>query len=348
VLSGRLPDKLRARASSSALKTLLSKLSDKPFDVERVQLLADMAQAQDLPDMRRAVLGCLVALGRGTKKNRDALAELAARGAQVPQVVLDAAALLLIADPEEEGPLAELFGHLAPLVSEALGPSLESEGVGRKQRVESAGDPLRADVSRWMAALGLGAGFQLYVGGRDERGVKGVAGEEPALIVGTGVKAPLDGNARAAVAREVFALRRGSSAVLRFDDHTIASIVIAASIDAGLPVPEPPYAVYPEVSRAIRKAMNRKVRRLIVEPCQRVQQAKVDPHAWAAAARRSVDRMALIASGDASVVIDDIIGPADAPARRNLESNDRARRLLAFALSPGFLAVRKKFGMGIA
>jgi hypothetical protein len=266
----------------------------------------------------------------------------------VPQVVIDDTALLLIADPDEEGPLGELFLHLAPVVSEALGPSLESEGVGRRQRVESAGDPLRADMARWMAAIGLGADFGLYVGGREERGVRGVSGEERSLIVGPGVKAPLDASSRAAVAREVFALRRGTTAVLRFDDHTIASIVIAASIDAGLTVREPPYAVYPEVARAVHKAMNRKVRKLILGPCQQVQASKLDPHVWAAAARRSIDRMALIASGDASVVIDDIAGPPDAPARRAMESNERVRRLLSFALSPSFLAVRKKFGMGIA
>lgn len=348
VLGGKLPAKLRSKAAGTALRTLIDKLGTAPFDIERVQLLAEIAQAEGQRDLQRAALGCLVALGRDTRQARDLLAELGARAAHEPQMVLDATAIDEIADPEDSGPYAVLFRELAPVISEALGPSLDTEGVGRKQRIDSAGDPLRAEASRWMAALGYGAGFQLYVGGREEHAVKGVPGDEPALIVGSGIKAPLEAPARTAIAREVFALRRGTSVVLRFDDHTIASIAIAASIDAGVAVPEPPYAVYPEVSRAIRKAMNRKVRKLIVEPCQQLKSAGQDAHRWAAAARRSIDRMALIASADASIVIDDVVGPPDSPARRAMASNERAKRILAFALLPGCLELRSKFGMGIA
>ena len=110
----------------------------------------------------------------------------------------------------------------------------------------------------------------------------------------------------------------------------------------------PPFTVYPEVERVMRKAMSRKVRKAIVEICQRVQQSGQDVAEWATAARRSIDRLALVAAGDASIVIDDIVGAPDAPARKTMKTNERAKRLLAFALSPGFLAIRKKFGMGIA
>jgi cellulose synthase operon protein C len=90
------------------------------------------------------------------------------------------------------------------------------------------------------------------------------------------------------------------------------------------------------------------VRKTIVDVCQRLQQSGQDVTKWAAAARRSIDRLALVAAADASIVIDDIVGAPDTPARRTMKTNERAKCLLAFALSPGFLAIRRKFGMGIA
>jgi hypothetical protein len=218
--------------------------------------------------------------------------------------------------------------------------------VGRKQRVRE-GDPLRVEISRWMGALGFGD-FELYVGGREMRAVKGLAGERPALIIGPAITAPLDLAGRSAVAREVFALRRGTTAVMHCDDSTIASIVVAVSNDAGVPVPEPPYAVYHEVARAIQKAMNRRVRKLVGEVCQRILHSGSSPPVWAEAARRSIDRMALISAGDAASVADQIIGPGGSRGRAEMESNVRLKRLLAFALSSEYLALRKKLGMGIA
>jgi hypothetical protein len=199
-----------------------------------------------------------------------------------------------------------------------------------------------------MAALGFGADFQLYVGGRDDRAIRGIPGEVPALIVGAAVRAPLDASARTRVACEVFALRRGRTVVLRYDDPTVASVAIAACLEAGLQVPEPPFTIFPDVARSIHKHIPRKVRKTIVELCQRVVAERQDAQAWAAAARRSVDRMALVASGDASIVLDSVVGPPESPARRAMATNDRARRLLAFAISPTLLGLRSKFGMGIA
>jgi hypothetical protein len=56
--------------------------------------------------------------------------------------------------------------------------------------------------------------------------------------------------------------------------------------------------------------------------------------------------MAAIAAGDVSWVL------ASDPARRGLraasvEGQERARRLLSFVLSPSYLALREKLGMGV-
>jgi len=58
--------------------------------------------------------------------------------------------------------------------------------------------------------------------------------------------------------------------------------------------------------------------------------------------------MALVACGDASVLLDAVVGPEGTPARHAIESNERAKVILRFALSPELLALRAKFGMGVS
>ncbi|MBI4953226.1 MAG: hypothetical protein HY908_14430 [Myxococcales bacterium] len=339
VLRGGMADGFRMRAIPVAKRTLLKKLAQDPFDTARIGCLADIARTENDAPLRRTTLGCLVALGQPPERARAELDEIETRMPQAPEDRLDQGALLEIGDPSDTGPLPELFAQIAQTVSLALGPSLKSEGVGRKQRLDSG--PERMAVSRWMAALGVPADFELYVGGREERGVRGIAGEQPAVILGTAIRAPFDGPTRAALAREVFALRRGTTAVLRCDDNTIASIAFAVAIATGVRVAEPKYAAYPEVARSIHRELPRKLKNALGPLCQRWVDSGQDPHGWAEAARRSIDRMGLIAAGDVSLVIDEVLG-----GRGNLKGNPRARDILAFALSPELLALRAKFGMG--
>lgn len=115
---------------------------------------------------------------------------------------------------------------------------------------------------------------------------------------------------------------------------------------------DPPYAVFHEVERLIRKAMSRRVRKAVQPAAERVAdlaaQQRLDAVAWAAAARRSIDRMALVACGAAASVVDQIVGPPGSPKRLTMTDDLRARRLLAFALSAEYLALRRKLGMGVA
>ena len=79
------------------------------------------------------------------------------------------------------------------------------------------------------------AEWELYVGGTDPNGVNGVAGEIPTIVVGANVKTPLSPSARSAIAREVFALRRGITSLRHRDDNTVSSLVVIAPrwYDAG-------------------------------------------------------------------------------------------------------------------
>jgi tetratricopeptide (TPR) repeat protein len=348
VLATPFDSSFKARVLGRAKQTLLGALADNPSDVERIELLSELAKFGHDSGLRQATLGCLVALGKGNKAISDEIARLDARVAARPQIILDDRALAEIADPEDGGPFAELFVVLAETVTATLGPSLVSLGVTKKDRIEARGaHPLRVAVAEWMGAVGLTGDFDLYVGGPDPRGVHGIAGEQPVIVLGNAVTGPFDAAARSAVAREVFALRRGITAVRTRDDNTIASLVIAACIEAGFNVPPPPYTVFGEVSRAFKKEIPRKTRKIIPEICQRLLGSGQEPRQWAAIARRSIDRMAMIAAGDVSIVLGDILGAPRAEIGGLVADSERARRMLAFVLSPSYLELRKKLGMGV-
>ena len=220
--------------------------------------------------------------------------------------------------------------------------------MGRKTRVDAkGGPPLRLAVAEWMGALGFDVEFELYVGGPAPRGVQGVVvGETPALVIGSEIAVPLDPGARSAIAREVFALRRGISSLRRRDDAAIASVVIAVCNEVGATMQNPGYAVYPEVSRAVHKEISRRVRKAATEAAHEVARSGQDPKTWAATARRSIDRMAALAAGDVSHVISDILNQPRHQLAGAIRESDRALSLLRFVLSPGYLELRRQLGMG--
>jgi len=327
---------------------LVQQLAKEPFDADRVALLAKIAGAGQDSALRQATLGVLVALGREDQGLSQELAKLDSRVAARPQIALDARATAEIADPDDGGPVAELFALLAETVALALGPSVSSLGVGKRDRVDArGGHPLRLAVAEWMGAIGFEGDFDLYVGGPTPAGVHGVAGEQPALVLGPEISAPLNPAARSAIAREVFALRRGITSVRTRDPAAIASVAIAACNEVGIAMPNPGYAVYNEVHRGIHKEISRKVKKTITDVCQRFAQSGQDATEWAAAAQRSIDRMAVIAAGDVSLVLSDALNVPREALGDAVPNNERARRLLAFVLSPSYLELRKKLGMGV-
>lgn len=347
VLTTGFDSTFRSRALGRAKSTIVHALAANPCDADRVALLSKIANAgQDLT-LRQATLGALVSLGRNDAGLSSELERLDAQVAARPQIMLDASALAEIADPEDAGPIPELFVAIAETISLALGPSLASLGVGKRDRVDPRGaPPLRVAIAEWTGAVGIGE-WELYVGGTDPNGVNGVAGEEPAIVVGANVKPPLTPAARSAIAREVFALRRGITSLRHRDDATVASLVVAALQEAGLGVQSPQYAIFAEVQRTFHKEISRKIRKILPDVAQRVGASGQDPVAWAQAARRSIDRMAMIAAGDVSLVLSDVLATSREKLGARVPSNDRAKRLLGFVLSPSYIELRKKLGMGI-
>ncbi len=334
VLSGVFPEDFSSKLLTRGRDTIVSKLVVEPMDPERVDRLARIAARLDLPRVRQAALGSLVALGEGSAEIDRELAVLDQRVARVPQMAIDEAALPDLCDPEDRGPIVALMRALATTFAEALGPGLEAFGVGKKQRVDPrSGLPVRNEIAAWAGALGVGD-FELYVGGRDVNLVAGVATETPAIVIGSGVAAPLSAAHRQVVARELFALRRGVTILRHRDATDVAALVVAACRVVGVDVPSPQYAMLDEFQRVLAKEMPRRVKKILPDLANAVAHSGQDPVEWVRAATSSLDRLAAIAAGDVSYVL----SGADIPRGQlgaSMEAQARAARLARFRALAG-------------
>jgi len=337
------------QASIPLLERGLARLTEtfarNPLDTARVERAARIASFLGNAPLRQAALGALIALGVSSDAVEQELARIDQRVANVPRIAIDDSALPNLADPEDRGPIAELMQVLATTICEELGPSLAAYGVGKKERVDARlGLPVRNEIAAWAGALGVGE-FELYVGGRDADAVVAIASETPAIVLGSAVSAPLSPRHRQAVARELFALRRGTTVLRHRDATEIGALVVAACRVGEVTLAAPAYAMLPEFQRSLGKAP-RRVKKLLPDLARAIESSGQDPIAWTHAAISSLDRMATIAAGDVSWVL-----AAGGRERGALGLSDeaaaRARRLLAFVLSPGYLELREKLGMGV-
>jgi tetratricopeptide (TPR) repeat protein len=325
---------------------LVHRLAQSPLDAERVDRLARVALSLENAPLRQAALGVLVALGEGTPEMDRELSHLDQRVAHTPQIAIDDASVPGLADADDVGPVGRLMGELATTFAEALGPGLAAYGVTKREKIDPRdGLPVRNEITAWAGALGVGD-FDLYVGGRDPNGVFAIPTERPAVVIGNAVTAPLSPTHRQAVARELFALRRGTTILRHRDAADIAALVVASCRIAGLDMQSPPYAMLAEFERQLSKGVSRKTRKAIGELAVPVVKTKPDPTAWIRAATSTLDRMAVVAAGDVSWVL---AQSADTRGRlgASIESRERARRLLGFVLSPAYLELRDRLGMGV-
>jgi hypothetical protein len=344
LLTGAVPETRARPLLARAQITLVQHLTDNPLDEGRVLQLAKVAHYLGNMPQRQATLGALAAIGRGSPDIDKELSGLDRRVSSVPKIAIDDAALPNLADPDDRGAVAELMRVMATTITEALGPSLQAFGVTKKERVDPrAGLPIRNEVAAWAGALGIGE-FELYVGGNDPGAVRALSLETPAIIIGASVTAPLSPINRQAVARELYALRRGTTVLGHRETDDVAALIVAACRVGEVEIPAPAFAMLGEFQRRLAKEIPRRVRKLLPELARAVQAESPDLLGWVRAATSSLDRMAAIAAGDVSWVLG---GRARTPIGDGREERARAERLLAFVLSPTYLDLREQLGMGV-
>lgn len=344
VLSGVLPESTAKPLLARAQATLVQRLTDNPLDADRLLWLAKVAQFLGNMPQRQATLGSLTAIGRGGPEIDKELSGLDRRVASMPKVAINDAALPSLADPDDRGAVAELMRVMATTITEALGPNLQAFGVTKKERVDPrAGLPIRNEIAAWAGALGIGE-FDLYVGGNDPGAVRALALETPAVVLGSSVTAPLSPINRQAVARELYALRRGTTVLGHRESDDVAALIVAACRLGEVELPAPAFAMLGEFQRLLAKELPRRVRKLLPELARAVAAESPDLRGWVRAATSSLDRMAAIAAGDVSWVLG---GRSRTPVGESREERARAERLLGFVLSPTYLDLREQLGMGV-
>ncbi len=346
VLTGAFAESVAKDLLTRGLKRLVEELQEQPLQREAIDRTARIAGTLGRLPLRQAALGALVALGSEPGPIDAELARLDERVPTVPRITIDDASLPSLIDPDDSGALPPLFQAIAATISEALGPGLSALGVGKKERVDPrAGLAIRNEIMKWTGALGLGE-IELYIGGSDPEGVCVVASETPALVIGKAVVAPLSPYHRQAIARELLALRRGTSVLRHREPEEIHALVVAACRVVEVDIPSPPFALLGEFQRQLTREMPRKVRKLLPDLARAFQRSGQDPVLWYRAATSTLDRMAAIAAGDVSRVLS-----SDPRKRGHLSSSNeaqaRAKRLLSFVLSPTYIELREKLGMGI-
>jgi hypothetical protein len=325
--------------------SLCEHLREHPFDAESIDRLAQLAALLDDRPLRQVALGALVTLDAGTNEMMEELAALDARVARVPSIALDASCYEELADPNAGDPIAEVFRQLAPLYNETLGPSLAVLGVSKKHRLDPrAGVPLRNEIAAWAGALGLGE-FEVYVGGVAADDVVGVPADIPALVVGSALKSPLAPEHRQLVARELYAIRQGTSIIRHRSPAELAALVVATCRLAEVSVKAPPYAMADEFLRLLNASIPRKTRKLLPSLCAPLANCDVASTQWFAAAIASRDRMATIAAGDISLVLgpEAALGTVD----DTVSLDERRRRVMPFIFSPEYLSLRARLGVAV-
>jgi cellulose synthase operon protein C len=346
VLSGAFSSDFARPLLEAGRLSIACSFENAKAEVETVERLARIALALGDDPLRQASLGALVALGVEPGPLDAELAKLDRRVARVPSIAIDDASIPDLADPEDGGAIASLMRELGTTIAEAIGPNLSALGVTKKERVDpKAGHPIRNEIVAWAGALGIGE-LEVYVGGRDPGAVFGVATETPSMIVGEGVRAPLSPAYRQAVARELFALRRGTTVLGHREAPEVSALIVAACRLGGVELEAPAFAMLAEFQRLLGKEMPRRVKKLLPDLARNVADSGEDLLRFYRAATSSLDRMAAVAAGDVSwVLAGDARNRGRQPA--SLEGEERMQRLLGFVLSRSYLELRERLGMGV-
>jgi tetratricopeptide (TPR) repeat protein len=345
LLAAPIAEDERRRLLGASRNGLLADVAKEPSRGGPVRRLAQVAHALGDTDLEQTALAASSVLGTLDDAARASLARLSQSKPKLPRIALTDALLRSIVASGDDGPVAELFALLGPTLAEALGPTLAVMGISKKERVDPrAGSPVRQEVAAWAGSLGLPE-FELYVGGREPLGVQGIPGEPHSLVVGAEVRSPFPLSTRSRVARELFAIARGTTLLRLRDETTVLAIVVASCKLAEVPIDAPGYAVQAEIDRLLGKAIARKTKKLLPDICQRIVQTKADARVWSQRAIATLDRIAAVATGDVGVVLSDIHGQSPERLADVVHGDRRSEDLLRFALSPGYLAVRRTLGL---
>lgn len=332
------PDELRPRFVK-ARAAIRSKLDERPVDAEATARLAEVA-AELGDDVTEKACRAVLDLYGGGEPRSDAEEPPAPFASSAEELVR------VLTHPEDSAcPAARVIRIAAPLGRAVFGEEERYPAVGRSTLV-GKGDELHDWVAGWGDAIGIEEP-EVHRAGSDPRGCSALPGWPPSLAVAPDVIAPPDARQRFFLARDLWRAAAGLGA---FEEGEAAApvrwvIAVTAAIlgeDSGLPLPTDA-----DLVRRARKAMKRKLRRALSDPCREL--LATDPrqiHQWAAATSYSADRFGLLATGSigvaAPLLIEESAGPSGLESFRDdpsgaLSKIPRTCELLRFALSEEYV-----------
>ena len=288
----------------------------------------------------------LQALGAADAPAEQAFAQLASKKARTPQVAVSPSRCCARSSrPATRGRSPICSRCSGPTLAEALGPNLRAAASGGATGSTRAAASRSATRSRMGRRVRHPASSTSTSAARTRSASRAIPGETARARRRAGVNAPLSPMTRARVARELLAMVRGTTVTRSRDDVTIAAIVVAACRIAEVPIEHPPYAVLGRGRAAHRQGHRAKDTQGAGRTLPRHRRARrVDARAWSKRALASHDRIAVLASGDPSIVLCDMLG-VPVNARPSAVGNARAEELLRFVLSPQYLDLRRSLGL---
>jgi hypothetical protein len=215
-------------------------------------------------------------------------------------------------------------------------------------------DPVGAFLAPWSRLIGVET-LDVHRIGFDPRGAIPALGENPGIAVSADLTDLDDTRARFFLARSLWRAARGHGAFAEGDVATPLRWVLAltaATLGEEAPLPMPTDL---EMVVIARKALSRKVKKKIVDPCREL--LKCSPQelrTWVAAASFSADRFGLLAAGDIigimPLVVEEAAGEAGlkrlgAQTSDTLGKIPRCRELFRFALAGTYLDLSRSLGL---
>lgn len=348
ILSGCFDEVVSRAWLRAAHEALLAEVQEDPLDPEPLLWLARIAGHTNDTGLRQVALGCLAALGQTDAELQRELEQLNKSSAFSPRALIGQQMLVAL-DPEQgHGQFTPMMRALAPYLVEALGPTLESLGVNRGDRVKaSAGSSVRSDIAAWAGALGIDK-FELYVGGKDDRGIFAVATETPNVVVGARVDGPLPQVDLAVLASELWALRQGLTVFTRYTGSEAAAVVEAALRLGEQPDPKVTHPLLSQFERELDRVASRRLKKTLRELAPSIRQHYQDIPAWIQQSQFGRDRLAAAVVGDISYVLCPVTRDrgGQAAAQLSQDEQERTAQLIRFVVTPQFAELRKQLGVG--
>jgi len=312
-----------------------------PDHLHALRELSLWRRDRDLAHLAGRALVALRLVSRDALEDDGESTEILTRGIRG---TLGAEDLAKLRDGEDAGPIAQL----AELLYEPLAAVDRLEpgrfGAGRGDLVKRESD-VREAVDAIASALGLEMG-DFYHGGKDAARVVALPGKKgkTSWVVGSGVVAPLDPARRFQLGRHAMGARMGTSSIIQRTPDEAATLLFAATAaaDALLDSGSGRSGLV-EWTRALMKALPRKVRKQVATLAAQIPDGGRGVVAYCHAARRTALRSGLLLSGDLATTLRIVLD--DEPTLGAVRASPEALDLLTFWLSPAMASLRKSLGL---